>query len=69
MEIVTFTIVAIALYIIADRALDRIEVARGARFENRGLIFFAILLSLALVSFTVIEWLMAPGQIDSGQGP
>jgi len=69
MEILAFTVVAVALYFIADRVLDRIEIARGARFENRGLIFFAILLTLALASFSAIEWLMAPGPIDAGQGP
>lgn len=56
MEIVYFTITAIVLYIVSDRILDRVEVARGARFEHRSLIFFAILLVLALVSFTAIRY-------------
>ena len=42
MEIVYFTIVAIILYIVADRLLDRIEIAAGKRLENRSLIFFAM---------------------------
>ncbi len=58
MEAVYFTIAAVALYFISDRILDRIEVARGARFEHRSLIFFGILLTLALVSFAIIRRLV-----------
>jgi len=54
MEIVYFTLVAIVLYFGSDRLLDRIERARGARFENRSLIFFAIFLVLALIAFGLI---------------
>ncbi len=57
METLYFTIAAVVLYFVADRLLDRIEVARGARFEYRTLIFFAILLTLALVTFTLIQTL------------
>jgi len=57
-EAVYFTIAAVALYFISDRILDRIEVARGARFEHRSLIFFGILLTLALVSFAIIRRLV-----------
>lgn len=55
MEIVYFTIVAIILYVVADRLLDRIEIAAGKRLENRSLIFFAILMTLALTSFSLIQ--------------
>lgn len=55
MDIVLFVAVGIGLYLGADWLLDRIEVARGARFEHRTLIFFAILLSLALITFTLLE--------------
>ncbi len=58
---VYFTLVAIVLYIAADRILDRIEVSRGKRFEHRSLIFFAILASLALGSFTLIRYFLASG--------
>jgi predicted PurR-regulated permease PerM len=54
MDIVWFTLVAIALYFGADRLLDWIERRRGARFQNRQIAFFAIILPLALVAF----WLM-----------
>ena len=55
MSIVYFTLVAIVLYLAADWLLDRIERRAGRRFEYRSIIFFFILLSLALVTFTVIQ--------------
>ncbi|MDH4133897.1 MAG: hypothetical protein OEV31_03845 [Gammaproteobacteria bacterium] len=58
METLLFTLVAVALYFIADATLDRIERSRGARFENRSLIFFAIILALAVVSFSALRLIM-----------
>ena len=55
MEIVYFTLTAIALYVISDMALRRMEAFAGRRFEHRTLIFFAIILGLALVSFALIR--------------
>lgn len=55
MEIVLFTVAAIVLYIASDRALNYVELRRGARFEHRSLIFFTILVVLALVSFALIQ--------------
>jgi hypothetical protein len=54
MDLLYFTAVAIGLYFGADWLLERIERARGARFENRQVVFFAIILPLALAAF----WLM-----------
>jgi hypothetical protein len=51
MDIVYFTAVAIGLYFGADWLLERIERARGKRFENRQVVFFLIILPLALISF------------------
>jgi hypothetical protein len=55
MEAVYFTLAAIVLYLVSDRILDRIEVARGARFEHRSLVFFGILLGFSLIGFAVIR--------------
>jgi len=55
MEALYFTAVAIILYLGADWILNRIEAAAGRRFENRAIIFFAILLTMALVSFALIR--------------
>lgn len=58
MEIIYFTLVAIGLYFASDWILDRIETSRGRPFENRSVIFFVIILVLALVSFQIIGHLM-----------
>ena len=55
MEIVYFTLAAIGLYVVSDWALRRMEAFAGRRFEHRTLIFFAIILGLALVSFALIR--------------
>jgi hypothetical protein len=57
MEILYFTVTAIILYLGADWILDRIETAAGRRFEYRSLIFFVILLGMALASFALIRHL------------
>ncbi len=55
METIYFTLAAIVLYFVSDWILERIEVARGARLEHRSLVFFGILLGLALLVFAVIR--------------
>jgi predicted PurR-regulated permease PerM len=55
MDIVWFTLVAVALYFGADWLLDWIERKRGARFENRQIAFFAIILPLALAAFWLVR--------------
>jgi len=60
METLAFTVAAVVLYIAADRLLDRIEIARGARLPHRNLIFFAILLGLALVTFWALRVILEP---------
>ena len=55
MEAVYFTLVAIVLYVVSDWLLERIEVRVGKRLEHRSLIFFVILLTLALASFWLIR--------------
>lgn len=55
MSAVWFTIVAIVLYFVSDWLLDRIEVSLGRRLEHRTLLFFVILLTLAMTTFAVIQ--------------
>jgi hypothetical protein len=55
MEIVLFTIVALALYVVSDWIVQRIELALGRRLENRTLLFFALLAGLALATFSLIR--------------
>lgn len=73
MEIVYFTLVAAGLYFFSDWLLDRIEKIRGQRLANRNVIFFAIILVLALLTFKLIDILQPPavvtpaGQVDSNR--
>ena len=60
MDLLWFTLIAVALYFGADRLLDWIERRRGARFENRQVAFFAIILPLALVAFWLARYLLGP---------
>ena len=55
MQILLFTALAVVLYLVADRALNAIELRAGRRFEYRSLIFFAILLPLAMLAFALIQ--------------
>lgn len=57
MDLLWFTLIAVALYFGADRLLDWIERRRRARFENRQLVFFAIILPLALGAFWLVRQL------------
>ena len=55
MEIIYFTLTAVLLYLAADWILRRIEAASGKQLKYRNLIFFVILLGMALTSFTLIR--------------
>lgn len=59
MDLVYFTLVAIGLYFGADWLLQRLERARGRRFEHRQVVFFLIILPLALASFWLLRILSA----------
>lgn len=55
MESVYFTLAGILLYLLADRLVLLIERRIGRVLEHRTLLFFVLLLSLALVTFAVIR--------------
>lgn len=60
MEMLLFTALAVVLYLVADRALNALELRAGRRFEYRSLIFFVILLALAIAVFSAVQR-FAPG--------
>ncbi|MDE2258944.1 MAG: hypothetical protein KGK17_01260 [Betaproteobacteria bacterium] len=65
MEIIYYTLVAAGLYFMSDWILDRIEIMRGERFQNRGLrtlVFFLIIFVLASISFWFINYLVHPSE-------
>ena len=55
MEMIYYTLVALVLYVGADWILNRIEIAAGRRLEYRSLVFFVILLAMAMTSFALIR--------------
>jgi len=55
MEMVYFTLAAAFLYLLADRILLLIEARMGRRLEQRSVVFFGLLLGMALVSFWAIQ--------------
>jgi len=55
LQIIYFTLVAAILFLGSNWIVDRIEIAAGRRFKYRSLLFFGIILTLALVSFQLIS--------------
>ena len=54
-ELLYFTLIAAFLYLASNWIVDRIEMAAGRRFKSRSLLFFAIILVLALSTFSLIR--------------
>lgn len=55
MAAIYFTLTGIVLYVLSDWLLRRFELRAGRRFEHRTLIFFGMLLGMALVAFAAIR--------------
>lgn len=55
MEIILFTIVAVVLYFLSDWIVQRVEIAAGRRLEHRTLLFFALIVVLAVTTFSLIR--------------
>jgi len=55
LDLVAYTVAGLALYFVSDWILNQIEVRRGKRFENRSIVFFAIIMVLALTLFELIN--------------
>lgn len=62
MAFMYYTIAGVILYFVSDWVLERIEIRIGRRLAYRSLVFFGIILVLALLSFRAIDtWLVSPG--------
>lgn len=59
MEILVFTLNAIVVYLFSDWIVRRLEQTRGTPLKQRQLVFFAIFLVLALLSFELLRRLFA----------
>ncbi len=58
-EILLFTLNAIVIYLLADWILRMLEAQRGEIFKQRQAVFFVIILVLALISFQVLQAVLA----------
>ena len=58
MAMILYTLTGIVLYVLADWLLRRLEARVGRVFEHRSLMFFGLLLGMALVSFALIRSLV-----------
>jgi len=61
MEILLFTLNAIVVYLVADRIVRIIENKRGAVLKQRQAVFFVVFLSLALISFNLLQRFLSGG--------
>ena len=55
MAYIYYTITAVLLYLLSDWILNKIETYYGKRFEYRSVIFFVIIMVLAVGSFEIID--------------
>ncbi|MDH5500166.1 MAG: hypothetical protein OEY72_03585 [Gammaproteobacteria bacterium] len=60
MEVLVFTLNAIVIYLLADWIIREIEKRRGAVLKQRQAIFFVVFLVMALISFELLQSLLAP---------
>lgn len=56
LQIIYFTLVAAFLYLASNWIVERIEIELGRRLKSRSLLFFGILMTLALTTFSMIRW-------------
>jgi hypothetical protein len=59
-EIILFTLNAVVIYLFSDWLVRMIEKRTGKVLKQRQVVFFVIFLVLALVSFQVLQNLLAP---------
>jgi hypothetical protein len=59
MENVLFLVMAVVLYFASDAIVQAVELRLGRRLEHRTLLFFVLLLGLALASFALVRQLFA----------
>jgi hypothetical protein len=59
-QLLYYTVAGILLYLVSDWILRFVEDKRGKPFEHRSLVFFGIILVLAVVTFEILQRLLAP---------
>lgn len=58
MEIVLFTVIGIALYLISNQLLLLLEKLNGNPLPQRSIVFFVIIITLALPTFSIMRSLV-----------
>jgi surface polysaccharide O-acyltransferase-like enzyme len=64
MEILIFTLNAIVVYLLADWIIHAIEKRKGEVLKKRQIVFFAVFLALALISFNLLPMLLTSLQVS-----
>jgi len=59
MQILLYTITAILLYVVSDWILVKLEQLRGKPFAARSIVFFMIILILAVVVFEGLQQILS----------
>jgi len=59
MQILLYTVTAILLYVVSDWILVKLEKFRGKPFAARSIVFFMIILILAIVVFEGLQQFLA----------
>lgn len=62
MEIVIFTVVGIALYLVTGQLLALLEKLHGEPLPQRNIVFFVIIMALSLSSFSLLRTLLGDGE-------
>jgi len=57
-EIISYTLAGVLLYLISDSLLQRLELNAGHRFEHRSIIFFFIIIVLSVSSFAIFRYMI-----------
>ena len=62
-----YTVTAVILYLLSDWILNKIEQRAGKRLEYRSLVFFVIIMVLAVSSFEMIDRIVGepPQTVDT----
>lgn len=63
-EVIYFTITALLLYVAADKILLTVEKMRGGHFKNRSMIFFAIIMVLAVGTFQILQHFLPKKSVE-----
>ena len=65
LQVLLYTVTAIILYVVADWILSKLEQKRGEPFPNRSLVFFVIILVLAVTVFEGLQRILATAPVET----